>query len=116
MMRELAQLHIRAMPHTWNSRRGATFVSCLYFLVSTIGYIGTEERGGHVVGAISGIGKLILTLVVDPGWQNQGIGRKLVSKLGGNVWVYTEERSLGFYQKLKFREVIRIGKIIILWK
>lgn len=114
MINEIVQLHRRALPHTWSSRQGETFVSWLYGAVGRLGYVRTIEREGEVVGAISGIGAWILTLIVDPGWQRQGIGRTLLADTPGRRYVYTEESNLGFYQKMGFTRLFKLGKLTIL--
>lgn len=116
MMREIAELHIRALPHTLSSRIGIRFVNFLYAVVSTIGFVETVKKDGRVVGVVSGIGKLILTLAVDPDSQGQGIGSQLIKSRKGRLWVYTEECSVGFYKKLGFSMITRIGKTILLWR
>lgn len=116
MMLEIAKLHARALPHTSSSRRGVRYVAKLYQLVARIGYVKTITRAGEIVGAISGIGPLILTLVVDPEWQRKGIGRELIKTRRGRQYVYTEEGSRGFYEKVGFSQVIRLGKVIFLWR
>lgn len=116
MMAQIARLHIMALPHTWSSRRGERFVANLYKIVERLGYVVYAQRGGEIVGVVSGIGKWILTLVVDPDWQRRGVGRELLDQLGGERYVYTELSSVGFYQKLGFRQIMRLGKIIFLWR
>lgn len=116
MMREIAQLHLLALPHTSSSKRGVEFVMMLYNLVGKLGYVKSVKRGDKIVGAISGIGKLILTLVVDPNWQRKGIGRELIAMQRGRQYVYTEECSRGFYEKVGFKIILRLGKIIFLWR
>jgi GNAT superfamily N-acetyltransferase len=116
MMREIAKLHVLALPHTLSSKRGEKFVEYLYKIVSWLGYVKYVKREGRLVGVISGIGRVILTLVVDPEWQRQGIGRELVGQLTGRRYVYTEECSYGFYEKNGFVQIIKLGKIIFLWK
>jgi GNAT superfamily N-acetyltransferase len=93
---------------------GVKFVASLYLAVDKLGYVKTVRREGRVVGAISGIGRLILTLVVDPSWQRKGIGRELVGGLVGKRYVYTEEGARLFYEKLGFRKILQLGKIIFL--
>ncbi len=114
MMKEIAKLHILALPHTWSSRKGEKFVEFLYKVVKSMGYVNVELREGRVVGAISGIGKLILTLVVEPSWQRGGIGRHLITGLSGKLFVYTEECSVGFYKKMGFVQIGKVGKTIFL--
>jgi ribosomal protein S18 acetylase RimI-like enzyme len=116
MMQDIAKLHIRALPHTLSSRMGEGFVSFLYYLVSRFGEIREVRRDGKIVGALSMIGPWILTLVVDPSYQHKGIGREMVEELSGRRYVYTEENSRGFYQKLGFKVMCKIGKIIFLWR
>lgn len=116
MMREVAEMHRKALPHTLSSRIGVKFVQFLYKQVAKIGFVKTVEKKGQIVGAVSGVGSLILTLVVDPLWQRQGVGSELIGKLNSNLWVYTERESVGFYKKLGFREIMRIGRIILLWR
>lgn len=116
MMKEVAKLHIKALPHTMSSRIGVSFLNFLYMVVGKIGFVSTTKRNGKIVAVISGVGKLILTLVVDPEYQNKGIGRALVNERVGPLGVYTEECSRGFYIKLGFREIQRIGRIIFLWR
>lgn len=114
MIKEIAKLHIRSLPHTFSSRMGVWFVSKLYTLVSSIGFIHVVRRQRKIVGVISGIQKLILTLVVDPQWQRQGIGSELIGGISGKAYVYTEECSVGFYEKLRFAKLFAFGKIIFL--
>lgn len=114
MIREIAALHVRALPHTLSSRIGVTFVGWLYRTVQLIGYLKTEQIEGKIVGVISGIGPLILTLAVEPDCQRQGIGKKLVNSLPGTRYVYTEDCSRGFYEKVGFKQMLKIGNLIIL--
>lgn len=116
MMREVAKLHIRALPHTWSSRRGVWFVASLYKIVERLGFVKKVEREGKMVGVVSGIGEWILTLVVDPEWQRRGIGRELIAQLSGRRYVYTDECSVKFYEKMGFEQIIRVGKVIFLWR
>lgn len=116
MMREIAEIHTKALPHTLSSRIGIRFLSFLYTVVSKAGFVKTITKNGRVIGVISGIGKLILTLAVDPDWQHQGIGSTLVTSRKGRLWVYTEACSMGFYKKIGFSEFLRIGKTIFLWR
>lgn len=114
MMRDVAKLHISALPHTWSSRHGLQFVMFLYMIVGKIGFVKLAHRKGELVGAISGIGKLILTLVVSPKWQRGGVGRELIEGLSGNLYVYTEDCSVGFYEKMRFVRIGKYGKMIFL--
>lgn len=116
MIDQVAKLHIRALPHTWSSKRGERFVGSLYRLVYKLGYIKHIDRHGEIVGVISGIGILILTLVVDPQWQRKGMGRELIARVPGKRLVYTEECTKVFYEKMGFKQIFRIGKTIILWR
>ena len=116
MMSEVAKLHIRALPQTWNSRRGEHFVASLYSVVSRIGYVKYVKREEKIVGVASGIGKWILTLVVDPERQRRGIGRELMGQLSGRRYVYTDECSVKFYEKMGFTQILRLGKVIFLWR
>lgn len=116
MRKDFAKLHIRALPYTASSRRGERFVSFLYKIVETVGFINYVKREDRVVGIVSGIGKLILTLAVDPEWQRQGIGKELVGSLDGTLFVYTNAEGLGFYKKMNFRELVQFGKVIFLWR
>ena len=116
MMREIAKLHIRALPSTISSRIGIGFVNFLYMIVGKIGFVETVKRGDKIVGVISGVSKLILTLAVDPEWQHHGIGSQLIKSRKGRLWVYTQSSSVGFYKKLGFKEIVKIGKTILLWR
>ena len=109
MMQAIAKLHMRALPHTNSSRRGIRWVTWLYKVVEKVGYVKTIKREGKIVGAMAGVGRLILTLVVDPEWQRKGVGRELLTQLPGKQWVYTEECSVGFYEKVGFRRVVTLG-------
>ncbi len=113
-MRQIARLHIRALPQTWSSRRGERFVEYLYKSVQRVGYVKWIKREGKTVGAVSGVGQLILTLVVSPEWQRRGVGREIIRGLPGRRYVYTEEASRGFYEKMGFSKIIQMGKIIFL--
>lgn len=115
-MKEIARLHIRVLPWTFSSKLGEGFVLLLYKIVNKIGVIKTISHYGKVVGAISMFRGVILTLIVDPAWQRRGIGTKLVQENLGTLFVYTEEASLGFYKKLRFKEILKIGKTIFLWR
>lgn len=116
MIETIAKLHIKALPHTFSSRRGVKFLTWLYKIVSIIGYVKTAKREGKVVGAISGIGSLVLTLIVDPTWQRKGIGRELLAGLKGRRFVYTEECTATFYEKVRFAKLIQVGKVVVLWR
>lgn len=116
MMKEIAKMHMRALPHTGSSKRGVEYLTTLYKLVEMLGFVKVVKRNGKVVGAISGIGRLILTLVVDPEWQRKGIGRELLEGLSGRRYVYTEECTRVFYEKLWFRQILKIGKTVFLWR
>lgn len=114
MIEEVAKLHILALPHTSNSRRGVKYIARLYQIVNKVGYIKLARREGRIVAVVAGIGKLILTLAVHPRWQRKGIGRELIEEIRGRMWVYTEKQSVGFYEKVGFEKIVKIGKIIIL--
>jgi GNAT superfamily N-acetyltransferase len=114
MIENIAKLHIAALPHTSSSRRGVNHVSLLYKIVSKIGNIKVVKREGKIVGAMSYVGRLILTLVVHPEWQRKGIGKELINKLAGTAWVYTEQCSVGFYEKMGFVKKFEIGKTVFL--
>ncbi len=116
MIQQIAKLHIRALPHTSSSKRGEQYVENLYKLVLKLGYIKHIDRQGEIVGVISGIGILILTLVVDPQWQRKGIGRELMALVPGKRLVYTEECTKVFYEKMGFVQIVRLGKTILLWR
>lgn len=115
-MFEVAELHARALPHTNSSKKGVQYLEWLYSVVAKIGYVKTVKRDKKIVGAISGIGPLILTLVVDPGWQRKGIGRQLLNELTGMRVVYTEICTVKFYEKMGFRQIFSLGKVIFLWR
>lgn len=114
MITKIAKLHIAALPHTSSSRRGQKYVATLYNIVNKIGNIKVVSREGKIVGVMSYVGRLILTLVVHSDWQRKGIGKELIGKLTGKLWVYTEECSMGFYEKMGFVKKFEIGKIIFL--
>ncbi len=114
MIEQIAKLHVAALPHTNSSKRGVGHLSKLYKIVEKIGYIKVVKKDKKIVGAISGIGGVILTLVVSPEWQRKGVGKELVNKLIGKQWVYTEECSKGFYEKMGFEKILQIGKTIFL--
>jgi len=116
MMKDIAKVHIAALPHTLSSRIGEGFVASLYRVVSRIGYVKYVKREGKIVGVASGIGWLILTLVVDLAWQRKGIGRELIDQLSGRRYVYTDECSVKFYEKMRFVQIIRVGKVIFFWR
>ena len=112
----IAKLHRKALPNTLSSRMGEWFVAGLYGMVQIFGYVKTVKRDGKTVGVLSGIGKWILTLAVEPVWQRKGVGRELFRQLGGKRYVYTEERAEGFYQKMGFVQMFKIGRTIVLCK
>lgn len=114
MMREIAKLHILALPHTLSSRRGERFVEILYAIVKLLGYVECSYREGRVIGVVSGIGPWILTLVVSPDWQQRGIGSELLRKLPGRRYVYTEKCSVGFYEKMGFEKTFSTSSTIFL--
>lgn len=114
MNTQIAQLHIMALPHTLSSRLGLVFVDFLYKMVGVVGQTQVVRRDGSIVGAMSYVGQLILTLVVDPEHQRQGIGKELLNRLKGRCYVYTEACTCGFYKKMGFEEMFRLGKIIFL--
>ncbi len=116
MTREIAKLHIRALPHTASSRRGVEHVEWLYSVVAKLGYVKSIRREGKIVGVVSGIGRWILTLVVDPNWQRKGIGTELLSGLGGRRYVYTEVCTVPFYTKVGFIKIVKLGGIVFLWR
>jgi GNAT superfamily N-acetyltransferase len=116
MIYQIAKLHIKALPDTFSSRRGVLFVASLYRVVEIFGSVRVIRRKGEIVGAISLMGKWILTLVVDPLWQHKGIGSKLVSDLHGRRYVYTQKQSVGFYEKMGFVRIAILGKTIFLWR
>ena len=113
-MEQVVAIHRKGLPHTLSSRMGKLFLRCLYELVRKVGYVLIEERGGKIVGVTSGVGKLILTLVVDPLFQRQGVGRELINHLPGERWVYTESGSVEFYRKMGFSDKRQMGNISIL--
>jgi GNAT superfamily N-acetyltransferase len=112
--RQIAKLHIAALPHTSSSRRGVEFVAKLYHIVRRIGYVKTVKREGEMVGVVSGISRWILTLAVDPARQRRGIGKELLAMIPGRRYVYTEECTVGFYEKQGFAQIIRWGKVTFL--
>jgi GNAT superfamily N-acetyltransferase len=114
MTQEIAALHIQALPQTASSRRGLTYVSWLYRIVSWVGYVRSIRRSDRVVGVISGIGPLILTVAVLPTWQGKGMGRALLAMVPGRRYVYTESASVGFYTKMGFVVVGCLGSQVIL--
>ncbi|MEI8232473.1 MAG: GNAT family N-acetyltransferase [bacterium] len=116
MMRQVAKLHIQALPYTWSSKRGEKFVDSLYQIVKVMGYVKTVKRGGEIVGVMSGIGPLILTLVVAKDWQRKGVGKELIDQLKGVQLVYTNKESVGFYEKIDFVRIGQIEKTIFLWR
>lgn len=114
MMRSIAVLHMAALPSTWSSRRGGRFVAFLYQVVACFGFVHSVKRHGRIVGVVSGIGPIILTLVVDPVWQRKGVGSELLAGLTGKRVVYTQEDSVGFYEKKGFVRIFRVGNLIFL--
>ncbi|MFZ2200012.1 MAG: GNAT family N-acetyltransferase [Microgenomates group bacterium] len=114
MIAAIAKLHIRALPHTLSSRMGVLFVAALYGVVYIIGQIEVVKKNGEIVGAMARIGRLIVTLVVDPERQRKGIGRELIDRTKGRQYVYTETCTCEFYKKMGFEEMFRLGKIIFL--
>lgn len=88
----------------------------LYGLVGKLGYVKTVRREGRIIGVISGIGKWILTLAVEPEWQRQGIGGELVKGRAGRLYVYTKDDAAGFYQKMGFEKVAQLGGTVFLWR
>lgn len=116
MISEVARLHLRALPHTISSQRGLKYLEFLYTVVAKIGYVKTIVRSGQMVAAISGIGPVILTLVVDPKWQRKGLGSELIAGLKGTRVVYTETETTNFYEKLGFEQILRVGRLVLLWR
>lgn len=116
MKEEIARLHIRALPNTWNSRLGVRYVGWLYGVVGKLGYIKIVKRENKIIGVVSGIGKWILTLAVLPEWQRQGIGKELLRMIPGRRLVYTSGSSVGFYEKMGFQKIFKLGKTIFLWR
>ncbi len=114
MIKQVAKLHVLALPHTSSSRKGVKYLTALYNIVSKIGQLKIVKREGKIVGAMSIFGNLILTLVVHPDWQMQGIGREMINQLSGTQWVYTEQCSVGFYEKMGFVKKFEIGETIFL--
>lgn len=114
MIDEIARIHVLALPHTSSSKRGVDYVTKLYNIVNKIGYIEVVERRGKIVGVMSGIWKLILTLAVDPVWQGKGVGRELIGTKSGKLIVYTNAKSVGFYKKMGFVQIMSIGDTIFL--
>ena len=111
---KVAKVHIAALPDTVSSRLGVEFVSFLYRIVRRVGYVLVVEKGGGVAGVVSGVGRLILTLVVVPKWQRRGVGRELIALLPGRRYVYTRAESVGFYQKMGFGRWFTLGEMIVL--
>jgi GNAT superfamily N-acetyltransferase len=114
MIEKIAKLHIAALPHTGSSKKGVKYLAKLYKIVDKIGYIKIVKRNNNIVGVMTGVGPIILTLVVHPEWQRKGIGKELMRQLKGRQWVYTEQCSVGFYEKMEFVKIFQIGKMIFL--
>lgn len=115
-MEEVVRLHIKSLPNTFSSKLGFGFVHFLYRLVNFFGKVQTIKREGRVVAVMSSFCCVILTLAVDAQWQRRGLGRELVESLPGMLFVYTQASSLGFYRKLRFEQLLKIGKTIVLWR
>jgi len=116
MINDIAQLHVQALPHTLSSRIGVKFVQFLYQVVSIVGFVEIIKKNGVLVGVISGIGGFVLTVAVEPSWQHKGIGSELIGNRKGKLFVYTEEKSFGFYIKQGFEQIFRLGRTIFLWR
>lgn len=110
-MREVARLHQSALPHTFNSRLGVKWLTWLYTLVAKVGSVETVVREHKIVGAMGRVGSVVVTLVVHPEWQRRGIGRELLARVEGVSYVYTENCTVGFYEKMGYTQKGKMGEI-----
>ncbi len=83
-------------------------------MVRKWGYVSCARSNEEIVGVVSGIGSLILTMIVEPARQRQGIGRELIAHLRGMRYVYTTVVGEGFYQKMGFVRLWQVGSLIFL--